>query len=521
MKLLNCPRQFPDESLTAFILRLANGNYASGRALNAMIVHSGRAHDEYVTLCASHGAGSAGSGIAEQSRMQPHWRIPYRPYTSCNRLCRRCLHSDSVPYLRKLWDDPLELVCRVHGDRLLHHCSHCGKAISGSRRWLLSCECGAAFQSAEPRGVPHWMDQAMRAYFLGRYNETVSRATHDYRVALWGSIDALGSATRRLFPTSYPPYRTRSKMPSSSDPWWHLDRIMALEPWFTRWPHGGRECFEQLSQVVEIESWKRQARHDVFPGLALILDPFEWHRLETVAAPPFTKHVNSAEFMSAREFSARCGVDIAACDWWTSSGRVPVLSPSGSAYEDIVIERSSGTRLAALCLETDSIKTAAEATGFSQNTIEGLIAVRLISSLPMCARGLTFRVWMRQIAGIVRRCASHARQGRISCATHISLADAIAIALRYRTHDSLFFQILRGDLRVWTATQSVGLASSVWLESAPFNAWKIWHRDDAFRKRRVRVDGELTLIPNYRPWKPPTVITQAPPVTAVTVREPQ
>jgi hypothetical protein len=161
VQLLARPRWFPGESWAGYLLRLAEANQHSGISWlarffsitpRALISSDPRAILRFFSL-PTHGLPRSeprtGCGSAHTMSVGRSVNVA---------ICCRCLAEDRIPYVRALWESPMELGCRSHGVALLTECEVCGRALSALRRELLRCDCGASLldQQQEPIGS-YWI----------------------------------------------------------------------------------------------------------------------------------------------------------------------------------------------------------------------------------------------------------------------------------------------------------------------------------------------------------------------------
>ena len=157
-----CPALFPDESLSSWVVRLADAHGMSVQALGSWLMGCGRqifgedvdrgAWDELArALCDATGLarseliaatllGFEGALWGEMSRRGPvRWVLPIVKSGTFRsgygvQYCPVCLATDPVPYFRLQWRLGFVVSCPLHGCLLSDRCERCGAPVA-AHRW--------------------------------------------------------------------------------------------------------------------------------------------------------------------------------------------------------------------------------------------------------------------------------------------------------------------------------------------------------------------------------------------------
>ncbi|MDJ0697898.1 TniQ family protein [Mastigocoleus sp. MO_188.B34] len=173
-KLLRRPRPFKDESLSGYIIRLAQSNYYPSPSW-IFKMSSLKKRGIYANLFYSHEDDlqklSLLSEVEEHILWSMAWISPrqsnstfmntvkifgdFVPIQSISKkrvkLCPICLRS--APYCRSVWELSFIKHCPLHNCLLIDSCPQCSKKIVDSRPGVTICKCGFDWRNYEPETV--------------------------------------------------------------------------------------------------------------------------------------------------------------------------------------------------------------------------------------------------------------------------------------------------------------------------------------------------------------------------------
>jgi len=162
------------------------------------------------------------------------------------RVCSQCLLTDSVPFARAAWDNPMHLSCEVHGTLLIDQCDNCKTPLSHHRPLVDKCRCGRNFANSPSTQPPLWLSKMETVFSLSmeRIWSRQTFATYDNKsrkaanaLLLLLQRDLFHDITRQT-------RHVRNAFVRSE----HLDR---LAPWFDDWPNGFVENYSWIAHTCK------------------------------------------------------------------------------------------------------------------------------------------------------------------------------------------------------------------------------------------------------------------------------
>jgi hypothetical protein len=244
LTLLVRPRWIEGESWPGFLLRLSNANELPGISwlaswLEAPVAQLLVERPQEVLARLGYTASDAPAVQYPKQRMQAlragekgeqrRARLLMQGRRLQSAVCPCCLSGDQTPYVRAVWERPLEVGCTIHQRQLLRQCTSCGKKLLSTRPRLTECSCGASLLTQSVPALGTAWTSLLHPFGLER--RTASDET--FQPIPYREVVATAALERiALYERQQEPVKRKRRVSAKLDA---ADLGLAL-PWFTSWP---------------------------------------------------------------------------------------------------------------------------------------------------------------------------------------------------------------------------------------------------------------------------------------------
>lgn len=404
IKLLARPRWVEGESWAGYLLRLANANEIAGIPALARLL--GSSSNQLQVAQPREALASLGVDASRAPRLKysaariqssragpdnsPRQREPLviKGRRAGSAICPPCLASDSTPHIRAIWERPLEIGCRVHGNHLVTHCASCGHKLMTTRPFLLECPCGARLPGQATTKVElDWA--ALLPAFSVRRRQT---ADETFQPTSYPEILASSVVERiALYERQHAPAPRKQRVSIKPS----VDDIRLALPWFMDWPRQfERRYLEALERGRHVDGEHRtsyvQAKTlfaPMFPRLHRAVRRVAYQsklRPGTSIERSVEDHLTCANQSIPSTAKLLCISRASVC-WLAGTGALPgAIRLSKHAIE---IPTESVLDLMALFVETQDWQAAADQHGIGHSAMRELMRAGLIPATSLGAYG--------------------------------------------------------------------------------------------------------------------------------------
>ena len=405
VKLLMRPKWQDGESWCGYLLRLAHLNVIPG--FTQMATMGGMTYASLVSgqpAAALHRFGVTHPDVPQIVIPDSKWgstdQLPKHRRPRYTTVCPDCLRSDPNPFLRALWDFPLEATCHTHKVRLLAVCPRCCAKVQIRRGQFLHCECGMPLRDWHAQ-KDELSTENLREVFgltLAPVNELTFQPPSERELVAFVVLRNIAYAS------GLEVEKTAKNMPRLLSPVDRYNIIARSVDWFENWPRNFKErlvgsrwdpCAQGVSKF-DRNSLRVLAFPQLFQVWKSLVNDRRSARLSSARErnmSPYPDRVSLREARLALELSE--GV----CRDWASHGVFGDIKYEQKGwYSRIWVNRKAVVDVQRLLQQTISLDEACECLETSARVVHVLIKSSLLREHRILLETSTARLWRDDVS---------------------------------------------------------------------------------------------------------------------------